>query len=130
MVVMFTVVPPPLAAALLPPAAGAVVAGVLEDELAELPHADSARATAASPAAPSIFRIRILLITVLVVSHGDHVPGGHSVHVQFSWRASWPPARRPAGRARAGVRRTGCTRRSGAAAAAARRRPARAGLPG
>src|ERR1700730_10093051 len=64
MVVMFTVVPPPLdAAALLPPAAGAVVAGVLDDELAELAHADSARATAASPAAPSIFRIRILLIT-------------------------------------------------------------------
>jgi len=83
---MFTVVPPPLAAgALLPPAAGAVVAGVLEDELAELAHADSAKARAASPAAPSIFRIRILLFTVLVVSHGDHVPGGRSVHVQFSW---------------------------------------------
>src|SRR5579859_1019562 len=137
MVVMFTVVPPPLAAALLPPAAGAVVVGVLDDELAELAHADSARATAASPAAPSIFRIRILLFTVLVVSHGDHVPGGRSVHVRFSWpasgfswRASWPAARRPAGRARAGARRTGCTRRSGAAAATARRRPALGGLPG
>jgi hypothetical protein len=82
---MFTVVPPPAAGALLPPAAGAVVAGVLEDELAELAHADSAKARAASPAAPSIFRIRILLITVLMVSHGDHVPGGRSVHVQFSW---------------------------------------------
>jgi hypothetical protein len=42
------------------------VAGALEDELAELPHADRARARAASPAAPNIFRIRILLFTVLV----------------------------------------------------------------
>jgi len=68
---MFTALPPPLdAAALLPPAAGAVVAGVVEDELPELPHADRARARAASPAAPNIFRIRILLITVLMVSMG------------------------------------------------------------
>jgi hypothetical protein len=60
---MFTVLPLALdAGALLPPAAGAVVAGVLDDELAELPHADSARATAASPAALNIFRIRILLL--------------------------------------------------------------------
>jgi hypothetical protein len=72
MVVMLTV--PPLAldaGALLAPAAGALVAGALvagalEDELAELPHADRARARAASPAAPNIFRIRILLFTVLV----------------------------------------------------------------
>jgi hypothetical protein len=91
MVVMFTVVPPALeagaldAAALLPPAAGAVVAGVLEDELAELAHADNARATAASPAAPNIFRIRNLLFTVLMISHGDHVPASRSVHVQVSW---------------------------------------------
>jgi hypothetical protein len=47
------------------------VAGVLEDELAELPHADSAKARAASPAALNIFRIRILLFTVLVVSHRE-----------------------------------------------------------
>jgi hypothetical protein len=73
MVVMFTVVPLLVdAAALLPAAAGAAVAvavaGVL-DELDELAHAVSARARAASPAAPNIFRIRILLFTVLVVSH-------------------------------------------------------------
>jgi hypothetical protein len=70
MVVMFTVLPLALDA-LLPPAAGAVVAGVLDDELAELPQADSARARAANPAALNIFRIRILLFTVLVVSHGE-----------------------------------------------------------
>jgi hypothetical protein len=72
MVVMFTVLPLALeAGVLLAPAAGAVVAGVLEDELLELPHADKARARAASPAAPNIFRIRILLFTVLMVSHGE-----------------------------------------------------------
>ena len=56
-------------AALLAPAAGALAA---DDALllAELPHADSASATAASPAAPSIFRIRNLLFTVLLVSLG------------------------------------------------------------
>jgi hypothetical protein len=56
-------------AALLAPAAGAFAA---DDALllAELPHADSASATAASPAAPSIFRIRNLLFTVLLVSLG------------------------------------------------------------
>src|ERR1700722_19458540 len=75
MVVMFTVLPPLAAgaldaAALLPPAAGAGVAGALADELLELElaHAVSARARAASPAAPSIFRIRFLLCTVLMVS--------------------------------------------------------------
>jgi len=78
---MFTVLPPLAAgaldaAALLPPAAGAVVAGVLEDELLELPHAVSARARAASPAAPNIFRIRFLLFTVLMVSMGRHVSCG------------------------------------------------------
>jgi hypothetical protein len=77
MVVMFTVLP----LALLPPAAGAVVAGVLDDELAELAQADSAKATAASPAALNIFRIRILLFTVLMVSHGDHVPVSRSVQL-------------------------------------------------
>src|SRR5271165_142872 len=56
-------------AALLAPAAGALAA---DDALllAELAHADSASATAASPAAPSIFRIRNLLFTVLLVSLG------------------------------------------------------------
>jgi hypothetical protein len=49
-------------AGLLAPAAGALVAGALVAGvelllLAELAHADSARARAASPAAPSIFRI-------------------------------------------------------------------------
>jgi len=81
MVVMFTVLPPLAAgaldaAALLPPAAGAVVAGALEDELLELAHAVRARARAASPAAPHIFRIRFLLFTVLMVSMGNHVPCG------------------------------------------------------
>src|SRR5260370_15204397 len=84
-VVMSTALPP--AAALLPPAAGAVVAGVPEDELVELAHADRARARVARPAAPNIFRIRILLFTVLMVSHGDHVPAGRSVHVQFKYLA-------------------------------------------
>jgi hypothetical protein len=89
MVVIFTVLPPALeAGALLAPAAGAVVAGALEDELPELAHADKASATAASPAAPSIFRIRILLFTVLMVSHGDHVPASRSVHVRFTYSAS------------------------------------------
>jgi hypothetical protein len=91
MVVMFTVLPLPLDAALLPPAAGAVVAGVLDDELAELPHADSARATAASPAALNIFRIRILLFTVLVSPIGNHVPGSRSVQlVSSGGSSSWP----------------------------------------
>src|ERR1700722_4547664 len=61
MVVMFTVLPPLAAgaleaAALLAPAAGALAAA---DELLELElaHAVSARARAASPAVPSIFRI-------------------------------------------------------------------------
>src|SRR5260370_19501096 len=88
MVVMFPV-HPPAAGALLAPAAGAVVAGVLEDELVELAHADRARATAASPAAPNIFRIRILLFAVLMVSHRDHVPARRSVHVQFNWFGLW-----------------------------------------
>jgi hypothetical protein len=89
MVVMFTVLPLPLdAAALLPPAAGAVVAGVLDDELAELAHADSARATAASPAALNIFRIRILLFTVLVSPIGNHVPGSRSVQLVSSGGSS------------------------------------------
>jgi hypothetical protein len=58
---------PPLAleagaalAGLLAPAAGALVAGALAvgvELLLELAHADNARATAASPAAPSILRI-------------------------------------------------------------------------
>ncbi|MFZ0186159.1 MAG: hypothetical protein WAL72_04340 [Streptosporangiaceae bacterium] len=93
---MFTVFPVALeAGALLAPAAGAVVAGVLEDELLELAHADRAKARAASPAALNIFRIRILLFTVLMVSHRESrtsqpfssrsvqlVPGGDS----SSWR--------------------------------------------
>ena len=86
MVVMFTVFPVALkAGALLAPAAGAVVAGVLEDELLELAHADRAKARAASPAALNIFRIRILLFTVLMVSHRESRPVSRSVHVQFSW---------------------------------------------
>jgi hypothetical protein len=90
---MFTVLPLPLdVAALLPPAAGAVVAGVLDDELAELPHADSARATAASAAALNIFRIRILLFTVLVSPIGNHVPGSRSVQlVSSGGSSSWSP---------------------------------------
>jgi hypothetical protein len=86
MVVMFTVFP--LAAAalagLLAPAAGAVVVG--DELLLELAQADSARARAASPAALHIFRIRILLFTVLLVSHGDHVPARRLVHLVFAWR--------------------------------------------
>jgi hypothetical protein len=58
MVVMLSVLP---LAGLLAPAAGALVAGV-ELLLVELAHADKARARAASPAAPTIFRIRILLL--------------------------------------------------------------------
>src|SRR5258707_15470862 len=85
--VLMSPVLPPAAGALLAPAAGAVVAGVLEDELLELAHADRARARAASPAAPNIFRIRILLFTVLMVSHGDHVPVSRSVHVRFKYPA-------------------------------------------
>jgi hypothetical protein len=57
MVVMLSVLP---LAGLLAPAAGALVAGALL--LVELAHADKARARAASPAAPTIFRIRILLL--------------------------------------------------------------------
>jgi len=37
----------------------ALVAGLLLLELAELPHAATARAVAASPVAPNMFRIRI-----------------------------------------------------------------------
>jgi hypothetical protein len=69
-----------LAAAELAPAAGVLAA---DDGLPlELPHADRARARAASPVTPIIFRIRILLITVLVVSMVDHVPARRSVHFQ------------------------------------------------
>jgi hypothetical protein len=68
MVVMFTVLPLELEAGaeLLAPAAGALVAGALAaaELLPELAHADSARARAASPAAPIIFRNRILPLTV------------------------------------------------------------------
>src|SRR5580693_2029103 len=90
MVVMLTVPPLALDAALLAPAAGALVAGALvagalEDELAELPHADRARARAASPAAPNIFRIRILLFTVLVVSHGESRTSQPFSSRSFSW---------------------------------------------
>jgi len=60
------------AAALLAPPAGVPVA---VEELLELPHADTARARAASPAAAHIFRIRILSLSVLLISHWDHVPG-------------------------------------------------------
>jgi hypothetical protein len=59
-------------AGLLAPAAGVLVA---EEELLELPHADTARARAASPAAAHIFRIRIFSLSVLSISHRDHVPG-------------------------------------------------------
>src|SRR5271156_3825906 len=94
MVVMFTALPLVLeAGALLAPAAGAVVAGVLEDELLELPHADRARARAASPAAPNIFRIRILLFTVLVVSHRESRTSqpfsSRSVQLISGGRPSW-----------------------------------------
>jgi hypothetical protein len=50
---------PPAAAALLLPAAG-VLATVPELLLAELPQADTVRASAARPAAPHIFRIGIV----------------------------------------------------------------------
>ena len=76
MVVMLSALPLALEAGaelagLLAPAAGALVAGVLADELLlELAHADSARARAARPAAPIIFGIRSLLFTVLLVSMG------------------------------------------------------------
>src|ERR1700683_4078789 len=95
MVVMFTVVPLLVdAAALLPAAAGAAVAvaGVL-DELDELAHAVSARGRAASPAAPNIFRIRILLFTVLVVSHRESRTSqpfsSRSVQLVSGGRSSW-----------------------------------------
>jgi hypothetical protein len=57
------------------PAAGVPAAAVLvaDELLPELEHADRARARAANPATPSIFRISILLLTVftvLPVSHG------------------------------------------------------------
>jgi hypothetical protein len=60
------------AAGLLAPAAGVLVA---DEELLELPHADIARARAASPAAAHIFRIGILPLSELLISHRDHVPG-------------------------------------------------------
>jgi hypothetical protein len=78
MVVIPSVLPFEAAAALaglLAPAAGAELL-----LLAELAHADNARARAASPAAPTIFRIRILLFTVLLVSHQEYVPDPRSVH--------------------------------------------------
>ena len=80
MVVMLSALPLALEAGaelagLLAPAAGALVAGVeLLLLLVELAHADKARVRAASPAAPTIFRIRILLFTVLLVSIRNHVP--------------------------------------------------------
>ena len=54
------------AAGLLTPAAGVLAA---DEELPELPHADTARARAASPAEAHIFRIRILPSSVLLISH-------------------------------------------------------------
>jgi len=76
MVVLSTAVPldePELAAApaavLAGMLAGAEVAPVVDEELAELPQANRAMARAASPAAVTIFRIRILPFSVLVISH-------------------------------------------------------------
>jgi hypothetical protein len=64
-------------AALLAPAAGALAA---DDALllAVLAHADSASARAASPAAPSIFRIQNLLFTVLWSPWGSRTGGPFS----------------------------------------------------
>jgi hypothetical protein len=73
MVVLPTVPPleePELAPA---PAVAPVVGGEL---LLELAQADRAMARAASPAAPTIFRIRILPFSVLVISTRNHVPNG------------------------------------------------------
>ena len=60
------------AAGLLAPAAGVLAAG---EELLEFPHADTARATAASPAAAHIFRIRILSLSMLLTPTGITHPG-------------------------------------------------------
>jgi hypothetical protein len=60
---VFAVTVFPLAAAgalLLPPPAAGVLLVVAELLLPELPHAETVRASAARPAAPHIFRIRIV----------------------------------------------------------------------
>lgn len=67
MVAVPTVLPPEeLAAAPAPVLAGVPVLVV---ELPELAQADRAMAKAANPAAPIIFRTRILPFSVLVISH-------------------------------------------------------------
>ena len=70
-------------AGLLAPAAGVDEAELL----AELPHAERARARAASPAAPSIFRIRFLPFYRVVA--GDRAAAGPAL--------SAPPPRLPSG---------------------------------
>jgi hypothetical protein len=77
-------------AGLLAPAAGVLAA---DDELPPEPHADSARARAASPAAPSIIRIRNLLYTVLLVSQRESRTGGPFSSAGLPGAGqSWSPA--------------------------------------
>jgi hypothetical protein len=68
--------------------------------LAELPHAATASATAASPVAPSIFRIR-RSPHAANGSYSDHVRSGQIVHRDVRISMAAPAAGRPI-RARAG----------------------------